>query len=82
MGWGQSFLRQVSVASLQMQSWQSTLMVWPGYGGMTREPDLCRSCSAQGPLYIDKPHVQAPTGAEELCSKPGESGSEVQGLRH
>lgn len=50
VGWGQNFLRQVSVASLQMQSWQSMLMVWPGYGEMTHEPDLQVSCSTQGQL--------------------------------
>lgn len=40
VGWGHNFSRQVSVPSLQMQSWQLMLMVWPGYEGMTHEPDL------------------------------------------
>lgn len=38
--WGQDFLWQVSVPPLQTQSWQSMLMLWPGCGGMIRDPDL------------------------------------------
>lgn len=79
VGWGQNFLWQVSVASLQMQSWQSMLMVWPGYGGTTHESDLRASCSARD--SCSQGSYSSPTCAEGLCSKPGERTSELQGLR-
>lgn len=77
--WGQGFLWQVSVASLQVQSSQPMLMVWPGYGRRTRAWPVSELLSPRA--ATPKPRIQVSHALRGCAASLGERALGVQGLR-